>query len=143
MRTTAGHQSSWRHSLEVIPIDAAGAGAGAIMRVVDHAVDHCRRMPGHTDDQATRRKFLRTQMHLAALANEHGGNPIAATPRIVGTTRSTSLVPEEPRSTSIVCHARVRYRIASFRRTVSTLSMPSGLPFNRKVNSSNPNATAS
>ena len=63
-------------SLNVIPIDAAGAGTGAIVRIVDYSVNDCGKVTGDTDNQATWRKFLGAQMHLAALTDEHGGDPI-------------------------------------------------------------------
>jgi hypothetical protein len=46
------------------------------VRIVDYSVNDCGKVTGDTDNQATWRKFLGAQMHLAALTDEHGGDPI-------------------------------------------------------------------
>jgi hypothetical protein len=56
---------------------------------------------------------------------------------MAGVTRSTARASPGPRSTSMVCHARVLYSTAASTRTVSVSSISCCSGFKRKVNSSN------
>ena len=56
---------------------------------------------------------------------------------MAGVTRSTARASPGPRSTSMVCHARVLYSTAASTRTVSASSISCCSGFKRKVNSSN------
>ena len=58
-----------------VAVDAAGAAAGAVVSVVDHAVDYRGEMLRDADDEAAGWEFVRAKVDRAAGADPHGGSP--------------------------------------------------------------------